>query len=304
MNNKPLFSVVTICYNCGNLIRKTIESVLAQNNNDSLFSFEYIIQDGASGDNTLEIVSEYKQRFEENNIPLIVNSLKDGGIYDAMNKAVSNANGEYVIFMNADDCFYSKDVLYDVFTKLISFKNDSADNTNGSDNITDYSDILPDIIYGDCIVKELGMYFKFRKTFDQIKDRMPFSHQSCFAKRKLLLETPLNTEYKITADYDFILKSYLSKKTFFDSEIVISLVTADGLSSVHMLDTFIEVNKVCDALSVPRFNKSDYEKKLKEMKLKQFVLSYFPNFIKLAIRKKQIKSRGQITTVEIPYWAK
>ena len=293
----PLFSVVTVCYNSGELIKKTIESVLSQDMSNNDMSFEYIIQDGQSTDNTLSIVNSYADAFIEKGIKYTVNSLKDGGIYDAMNKGVNSSTGTYVIFMNADDCFYSSHVLNDVTNALKNAFTNSFSNNELCDIAS-----LPDIIYGDCIVKELGMYFKFRKCYDLIKERMPFSHQACFAKRELLLATPLNTEYRITADYDFILKSYLSDKVFFDSNVEIALVTADGLSSVHMLDTFVEVNKVCNNLNCPRFSNEAYEKKLKEMKVKQFVLSYFPNSIKLFIRKNQIKNRGQITSVTVPPW--
>lgn len=293
----PLFSIVTICYNPGDLIRKTIESVLAQCSSIGPASFEYIIQDGLSTDNTAAIVKSYMDYFEKKGISLIFNSEKDNGIYDAMNKGASCANGKYVIFMNADDCFYSDHVLSDITTALKSGFSEAFTN----DDCFDES-LLPDIVYGDCIVAELGMFFKFRKCYELIKERMPFSHQACFADRQLLLNMPLNTDYKITADYDFLLKCHLLGKTFFDSNVEIALVTADGLSSIHMLDTFIEVNEVCRSQGHPRYDDKSYNKKLKEMKLKQFVLSYFPNFIKLIIRKNQIKNRGQITSVTLPPW--
>ena len=298
MSNKPLFSVVTVCYNAENYIQKTMESVLAQDylccgdskSSDSDIRFEYIIQDGASKDGTLELISKFKDKFEDKNIGIVINSEKDGGIYDAMNKAVSSASGTYVIFMNADDCFYSESVLSDVARSLDKFNDDNSE--------------LPDIIYGDCIVKELGMYFTFKKCFDDIKSRMPFSHQACFAKAELLKELQLNTNYKITADYDFLLRSCLNSKTFYDSNVTIALVTADGLSSLNMLDTFVEVNKVCSALNEPRFSEKEYKKKLREMKLKQFVLSHFPKFIVKAVRKKQISKRGQLADVVVPVWAR
>jgi len=284
--SSPLFSIVTVCFNPGELIRKTIESVLAQNTPAEGVFFEYIIQDGKSSDNTLSIVDSYSDAFSDKNINLIVNSEKDNGIYDAMNKAVKASGGKYVIFMNADDCFYNSNVLCDI-----------------TESLKKCGDKLPDIIYGDCIVKELGMYFKFRKSFDAIKERMPFSHQACFADRALLLDSPFNTEYRITADYAFLLKSFLTEKVFFDSKVEIALVTADGLSSIHMLDTFIEANKVCNNLNCPRFtDEASYNKALKKMKLKQFVLSYFPEFIKLFIRKNQVKNRGQLTNVTVPPW--
>lgn len=302
MNNKPLFSIVTICYNAGNLITKTIESVIAQKTffrfpdlfkeYDSLF--EYIIQDGASSDNTLSIVNEYISSFNEKGISLTINSLKDEGIYDAMNKAVQSSKGEYIIFMNADDCFYSDHVLIDVFESL-----------KNSENITSSGDIytLPDIIYGDCIVKELGMYFKFRKCYDQIKTRMPFSHQACFARRECLEKWPLDLQYPITADYDFLLKCHLNNCVFFDCNIIISLVTADGVSSVNMYDAFTEACKVCSSYGVPRYSGLEIRLKVFEMRIKQFVLDCFPKSIKKTIRKYQVTHRGQTYDATIPEWA-
>lgn len=295
-DNCPLFSVVTVCYNSGDLIRKTIESVLAQDYSE----YEYIIQDGNSKDNTLAIVNSYKSKFEAKGISLVVNSGKDGGIYDAMNKAVQSASGEYVLFMNADDCFYSEDVLSNVDTRL---------RDNGfigllTDSQTESIKELPDIIFGDCVVKELEMYFLFRKCPDQVETRMPFSHQACFAKRENLLKWPLDLNYPITADYDFILKCHMNKCTFFDSDTTISLVTADGVSSVNMYDAFIEACKVCESYNVPRYTEEEMKKKKFEMKIKQFVLDCFPAFIKKAIRKYQVTHRGQTTEVTIPVWAK
>ena len=293
----PLFSVVTVCYNSGELIRKTIESVLAQANEvDNLF--EYVIQDGSSTDNTLSIIDEYKNRFSEKHINLVINSTKDGGIYDAMNKAVSASNGKYVIFMNADDCFYSETVLLDVKNSLM--KGFAAAFDESSLNC---DTILPGIVFGDCIVKELGMYFKFRKCPKQIETRMPFSHQACFAKRELLLKWPLDLQYPITADYDFLLKCHVNKCSFYDSDVIISLVTADGVSSVNMFDAFSEACRVCDSYGIPRYSESEMKKKVFEMKIKQFVLDCFPNSIKKSIRKYQVTHRGQTCEVTLPKWA-
>lgn len=291
-DNSVLFSVVTVCYNAESTLVKTIESVLAQDSTN----YEYIIQDGASGDKTLDIVKSYADKFREKNITLIVNSEKDGGIYDAMNKAVKSSNGSYVIFMNSDDCFYSKSVLSSVENSLTE-----AGYIDETD--TDSAKALPDIVFGDCIVKELSMYFKFRKCPDQIESRMPFSHQACFAKRENLIKWPLDLKYPITADYDFLLKCHMNKCTFFDSDVIISLVTADGVSSVNMFDAFSEACRVCESYGIPRYTKSEMKKKILEMKIKQFVLDCFPSFIKKAIRKYQVNHRGQTLSVTIPEWA-
>lgn len=294
----PLFSVITVCYNSGELIKKTIESVLSQDMSNNDVSFEYIIQDGQSTDSTLSIVNNYISSFNEKGIKLTINSAKDGGIYDAMNKAVKSATGKYVIFMNADDCFYSKTALSDV---ALSLKNNFA--AAFSENVINANRLLPDIVFGDCIVKELGMYFKFRKSPDQIETRMPFSHQACFSKRELLLRWPLNLEYPITADYDFLLKCHMNKCSFFDSNVIISLVTANGVSSVNMFDAFSEACKVCDSYGIPRYSESEMKKKNCEMKIKQFVLDCFPRLVKKSIRKYQVTHRGQTCDVTLPEWA-
>ncbi|EIT1317989.1 glycosyltransferase, partial [Escherichia coli] len=112
--NKPTLTIVTVVYNGEMYIEDTIKSVLSQNCNDDI---EYIIIDGASTDNTLNIVNSYK-----NEISYII-SENDNGIYDAMNKGVLKASGNYIGFINADD-FYNKDVLCQVIKVMKENKYD------------------------------------------------------------------------------------------------------------------------------------------------------------------------------------
>lgn len=94
-------SIITVCYNSASTIRDTIESVLAQ----TYSNIEYIIVDGASKDNTLQIINSYKEKIHE------IISESDQGIYDAMNKGIKSATGEVVGFINADDFYASTDVI-------------------------------------------------------------------------------------------------------------------------------------------------------------------------------------------------
>ena len=94
-------SVVTICYNSSEFIERTIESVLAQTNKD----IEYLIIDGASKDNTVEIAESYRSRMEEAGIVYRIYSEPDKGIYDAMNKGIRKASGDVIGLLNSGDVY-------------------------------------------------------------------------------------------------------------------------------------------------------------------------------------------------------
>ena len=189
-------SVITICYNAAKVLPLTIESVLSQDYD----SFEYIIQDGNSTDNTPEIVGSYKDKFAARNIRFVYNRKKDGGIYDAMNKGSASAEGDYINFMNAGDCFYD--------THVLSSVSDAAAVEDGEEK--------PAVIYGDCAVYEYGRFYLFPKSLEKIEESMPFSHQSVFAASDFVREHPFNTTYRYSADYDFLLTAHdkgVSKKS-------------------------------------------------------------------------------------------
>jgi glycosyltransferase involved in cell wall biosynthesis len=109
-NDKPLVSIITVCYNSEKYIRETIESVL----NQTYDNIEYIIVDGDSTDSTLDIIKEYEPKF---NGRLRWVSEPDEGIYDAMNKGINMATGYYAFFIGADDIFL-KDNLEQLMHKI------------------------------------------------------------------------------------------------------------------------------------------------------------------------------------------
>ena len=116
----PTFSVITVCYNAEATIEDTIQSVISQ----TYHHVEYIIIDGASKDHTMDIVNRYRDRIA------IVVSEPDKGIYDAMNKGISLATGNYLCFLNAGDSFHEDDTL-----QLAAHSIREA--------------LLPDVIYGE-----------------------------------------------------------------------------------------------------------------------------------------------------------
>lgn len=110
---KPKISVITICYNAEKEIEKTMVSVLDQSFND----YEYIIVDGASRDHTMNRIHKVLDKYPACNVE--VTSEPDRGIYDAMNKGIKKASGEWVILMNSGDTFLDDNVLENVFSHNI-----------------------------------------------------------------------------------------------------------------------------------------------------------------------------------------
>lgn len=264
-----MITVVTVCMNAKDDIEETIRSVLSQDYDD----FEYIIKDGGSADNTVSIAKRYKEKFEKRGISCRIKAEKDYGLYDAMNVAVQLALGEFVIFLNAGDCFFDDSVL----TKVFKGK-DHADT---------------DIIYGDAVEEEFGEYYFYRKCPELIEQRMPFNHQTVFARRNLLKEMPFDTGFAITADYDFLLGAKKAGKRFKDSRVVTALISKDGVSTVRLKDTYLESIKVRKKYGISVPDEKMMEKELRKVKVKQFGMDHFPRWLKYCIRKIQRVIRDQ-----------
>ena len=107
-------TVVTVCFNCEDTIEKTIISVIRQTYSE----IEYIIVDGASSDMTMEVINKYS--IDER---IIVISEPDNGLYEAMNKAVDKASGDYIVFMNSGDVFASYSAISDI-SKFLNGSNE------------------------------------------------------------------------------------------------------------------------------------------------------------------------------------
>jgi len=101
---EPLISVITVCYNAAATLEDTIRSVV----NQTYPNIEYIVVDGASTDRSMDIINKYSHR-----ISTII-SEQDKGIYDAMNKGIAKASGQYILFLNAGDCFTSTHTLHGI----------------------------------------------------------------------------------------------------------------------------------------------------------------------------------------------
>lgn len=165
------FSIITVCLNEGEAIRDTCESIVTQTNRD----FEWIVIDGGSTDGTLKILEDYEETIN------FLMSESDHGIYDAMNKGLRRAEGEYVIFMNAGDCFAGLDVLARVSAFFGS-----------------------DMLVGNLFLNENGQVYKSPDHISKnylLQNMLP--HQAAFFKRSLFDKFGhFDTSYHIAGDYE------------------------------------------------------------------------------------------------------
>ena len=198
------FTIVTVCFNCEQLIERTIQSVLSQNPD----LFEYIIIDGKSKDRTLDVINQYRDRIDK------VVSEPDKGIYDAMNKGIALATGKYINFMNAGDYFVDSHVLENVSNKR------------------GYQDA--DLIFGDIVVEKYGnkYIYKARPFYEHLPlhQSMGFTHQALFVRTELAKSHPFNLQYKMAADYDMVIQLYREKASFLYLDMPISYYDLNGAS--------------------------------------------------------------------------
>ena len=203
-NNNSLITIITVTYNCKNLIRRTIKSVLDL----SYDNIEFIIIDGGSTDGTLEIIKKNNELID------YWVSEKDNGIYEAMNKGSRLSKGEAVFFLNAGDKLINKQ-----FVKLIKLF---------EKNYFLYGNNF--VLCGTHTYTNSYPGFKYLKdNFIPFLGRLP-SHQSMIIPRKLQLKNKYDQRFPISADKDFKIKIYLKKIRFIFINHVVCLSLPGGKS--------------------------------------------------------------------------
>ena len=206
--DKPLITIVTVCYNDAGHIERTIQSVLGQTYENK----EYIIIDGGSNDGTFGIIKKYSRYIDA------IISEPDNGIYDAMNKAIQYAHGEWLNFMNSGDIYHDNHVVQRVAESgLMS---------------------TASFIYSDFIVSVKGKQYYIKQDYD--KGRV--LHQSLFYKRSLHDKYGMYvvTHPYIVSDYLFFIQ--VDKKFVAKFNEPISINDGDGLS---MSGSWAPIEKEC-----------------------------------------------------------
>lgn len=211
---KPILSVITVVYNNVNDIERTLLSVL----NQTYGGIEYIVVDGLSADGTLQVIEQYKHRIAK------IISEKDKGIYDAMNKGLAAATGDYVLFMNSADEFYSAQTVANVFA--------TAEDA--------------DIYYGETeMIGEDGKSLGQRRhaapanfSWKSFKYGMSVSHQAIYIKRTLT--QPYDPKYQLSADIDWILKAAKKAKKIVNVHQYVAKYRVGGMSKLKHRQSLAE----------------------------------------------------------------
>lgn len=204
----PKFSVITVCYNAEATLEDTIQSVISQ----TYHHVEYIIVDGASKDRTMDIVNRYRDRIA------VVVSEPDQGLYDAMNKGIRLATGDYLCFLNAGDSFHEDDTLQQMVHSIHSLQ-------------------LPDVLYGETeLVDHEGHFLRMRRlqapehlTWKSFRQGMLVCHQAFFARRDLVM--PYDLRYRFSADFDWCIKIMKKSKVLHNTHLTLIDYLAEGMTT-------------------------------------------------------------------------
>ncbi len=213
----PTFSIITVCYNAAATLPRTLASVAAQRYR----TVEYIIIDGGSKDGTLGLVEQYRGIVSQ------LVSEPDGGIYDAMNKGLSLATGDYVCFLNAGDTFHSTDTLSSLAAEAVAAE-------------------MPDVLYGDTdIVDSEGHFLRHRRltppahlTWRSFRMGMLVCHQAFYAKRSLAV--PNDLRYRLSADFDWCVRILKTAQRTHHTHLVLADYLSEGMTTRHHKASLLE----------------------------------------------------------------
>lgn len=211
-------TVITVCYNAADDLKKTLDSVLSQTYAD----LEYLVIDGNSKDNTVALLESYKPLFAKAGKTFRYISEPDNGTYDAMNKGARLAKGEWVNYMNAGDSFYSDSSLADLF---------SAELTPNAG-----------VLYGDTLqMFDFGCGIARAADYEKDNPIMPFCHQSSFVKADLMRQFKFDLSYRIVADHDLFYRLHTASVVFQYIPVVVARYNGQyGLSATHPLTLHLE----------------------------------------------------------------
>lgn len=223
------YSIITINYNNRDGLRKTIESVI----NQSFKDFEYIVIDGGSTDGSREVIEEFAGHID------YWISEPDKGIYNAMNKGIRVAHGDYLNFMNSGDYFYNKNVLNDTLAYL-------------NDDIVSGKSVNEDFSARPFHVTSNPTMIQFYKN--------TIDHQASFISSNLFKDSLYDENYKIVSDWKFYIEKIIFQNCSFSlMPVIVAFFQNGGISEVQKGLNEVERRDVLGKLFPPRVLK-DFER--------------------------------------------
>ena len=211
----PKISIITITFNAEKHIERTIKSIIEQ----TYKNIEYIIIDGCSKDATIKIIKNYKKYIH------YWLSEPDTGLYNAMNKGIKKATGDYLLFMNAGDQLYSQETLQNI----LQSDSELQDIYYGETTITDEN---------EKIIGKRRLSAPKKLSWKSFKKGMRVSHQSFIPKRKI---TPMYDEtYKFSADFDWCIKILKKASKIKNTNLIITRYLDGGLTKQNLIPSLKE----------------------------------------------------------------
>ena len=223
------FTIITITYNAEKVVQRTLDSVLQQ----TYEAIEHLIVDGASTDKTMQLAQAYKQKSDASGCghKVILRSEPDEGIYDAMNKGLTQAGGNYVVFMNAGDFFPQADTLEQIARRC---------------RLNELpTDELPAVLYGNTnIVDNEGRFLHPRRlqppaqlTWQSFRQGMLVCHQAFYARTDLAKNLQYDTQYRFSADVDWCIRVMREGERaglpLYNINMVLACYTEEGATTRH-----------------------------------------------------------------------
>lgn len=235
----PKFTVVTVTYNAEYTLERTLESVVQQ----TYPNIEHLIVDGVSSDGTLSLIQEYAENNSVCTNPHEIRFIReqDNGLYDAMNKAIDNASGDYLVFLNAGDKFHSDDTLEKIIKGVSSVHGDDFD-----------EETWPAVLYGETdIVNDNGEFLRHRRlqapdilSWRSFLNGMLVCHQSFYVRADIARQFHYNLRYRFSGDFDWcirIMKEAQQKGlSLFNTRLILTDYLAEGMTTKNHRKSLLE----------------------------------------------------------------
>lgn len=235
----PKFTVITVTYNAEQTLGRTLQSVASQ----TYPHIEHLIVDGLSNDGTLTLIQEYA---EDNSIcahphDILFIREPDNGLYDAMNKGIDSAQGDYLVFLNAGDKFHSADTLEKVAQDVLAMHGNDTE-----------PEMWPAVIYGETdLVDNDGNFIRHRRLqapkrlhWRKFLNGMLVCHQSFYVRTDLAQEQNYDLSYRYSADFDWCIR--IMKKAqergfaFHNTRMILTDYLSEGMTTRNHRKSLLE----------------------------------------------------------------